>query len=59
MHKLGCPKFDLFQPWVSTYDWPKLLKEVENKYIYPFLVYQLYRQSKTPVTDEINTTVYT
>ena len=57
MHKSGRAKFDLFQCWVSTQDWPELLKEVEKKYLYPLWVHLLCRQSENAVANEFDATV--
>lgn len=57
MDESSCFKFDSFQRWISLQDWPKLVKEVENKNLRPFLVHQLRCQNKTIVADEVDATV--
>ena len=57
MHESGRTEFDSFQHWVSTQNWSELLKKVEKKYLYPFLVHLLHCQSKNAIADEVNTTV--
>ena len=38
-------------------DWPKLLKKVEKKYLYPLLIHLLRRQSKNVVADKVDASV--
>lgn len=54
IHESGRTKFNLFQRWVSTQNWLELFKEVEKKYLYPFLVHLIHCQSENAVANKVN-----
>lgn len=42
MHVIGYQTINIFQGWLSTFNWPNLIAKVEAKYLEIFKIHSIY-----------------